>query len=257
MFKLTVCAQPFSQSSHDGLILNLQNLGDNLMTSIVFTTNPQNYSIITTAQVLGYGSFQARKTLPPLPQKSRASLKPQKSSGGDLQDVYHRVTNKIIADLEKGKLTWVQPWSGDQAACVSRPLRFDGTPYQGINVLMLWAASVEKGYANPVWLTYKKAQELGGQVRKGEKGTLVVYANKITKSDVDDQGEETVSTIPFLKGYTVFNVEQVSGLPSTFYTMPSPVEDKKTRLESVEQFIAKTKAVIQHAIITASSMAIQ
>jgi antirestriction protein ArdC len=125
-------------------------------------------------------------------------------------------------------------------------LRIDGQPYQGINVLTLWGTAVDKGYTRPVWMTFKKAQELGGCVKKGEKGTLVVYANKFEKSEVNEKGEETTSTIPFLKGYTVFNVEQINGLPEEFYKTPTPAEDTKTRMESVEKFIADTKAIIQH-----------
>jgi antirestriction protein ArdC len=106
-------------------------------------------------------------------------------------DVYSRVTNKIIADLERGNLTWLQPWqAGHKAGPVSRPLRAGGKAYRGVNVLMLWAASMEKGYNCPLWLTYKQAAELGGQVRKGEKGSLVVYANTFTKTGTDDKGAE-------------------------------------------------------------------
>ena len=86
------------------------------------------------------------------------------------QDIYTSVTNKIIADLEKGSLTWLRPWeSKDFGGCVALPLRSDGQPYQGINVLNLWGAAVSKGYTRPVWMTFKKAKELGGQVKKGEK----------------------------------------------------------------------------------------
>ncbi len=93
-------------------------------------------------------------------------------------DVYSRVTNKIIADLERGNLTWLQPWqAGHKAGSISRPLRAGGKAYSGVNVLMLWAAAMEKGYSCPLWLTYKQAAELGGQVRKGEKGSLVRRAS--------------------------------------------------------------------------------
>ena len=133
-------------------------------------------------------------------------------------DVYSRVTNKIIADLERGNLTWLQPWqAGHKAGPVSRPLRAAGKPYRGINVLMLWAAAMEKGYSCPLWMTYKQAAELGGQVRKGEKGSLVVYANTFTKTGTDDKGAEVETEIPFMKGYTVFNAEQIDGLPAHFY----------------------------------------
>jgi antirestriction protein ArdC len=108
---------------------------------------------------------------------------PQTNDKGDTMqteksDVYTRVTNKIVADLERGNLTWLQPWqAGHQAGPVSRPLRAGGKAYRGVNVLMLWAAAIEKGYSCPLWLTYKQASELGGQVRKGEHGSLVVYAD--------------------------------------------------------------------------------
>src|ERR1700736_2659951 len=132
-------------------------------------------------------------------------------------DIYTRVTNKILADLERGNLTWLQPWqAGHRAGPVSRPLRAGGQAYRGINVLMLWAAAMEKNYSCPLWLTYKQAAALGGQVRKGEKGSLVVYANEITRTDTDDNGADVEIKIPFMKGYTVFNAEQIDGLPGTF-----------------------------------------
>ena len=140
------------------------------------------------------------------------------------QDVYTRVTRKIIADLERGSLTWLQPWqAGHQAGPVSRPLRASGTPYRGVNVLMLWASAMESGYSNPLWLTYRQANELGGQVRKGEKGTLVVYADTFTRTETGENGEANAVEIPFMKGYTVFNAEQVDGLPGHFYATPLPV----------------------------------
>jgi N-terminal domain of anti-restriction factor ArdC len=67
-------------------------------------------------------------------------------------DVYSRVTNKIIADLERGNLTWLQPWqAGHQAGPVSRPLRAAGKAYRGVNVLMLWAAAMEKAASIAIW----------------------------------------------------------------------------------------------------------
>lgn len=220
------------------------------MASIVFTSSPQNYSIVNVTQGMKQGNFQeASKALPSLPQSKARFHKQSCSSHNDTekQDVYTRVTNKIIADLEKGNLTWFKPWrSKDFGGCVSLPLRSDGQPYQGINVLTLWGTAVDKGYNRPVWMTFKKAKELGGQVKKGEKGTLVVYANTFDKSEVNDKGEETTSIIPFLKGYTVFNLEQISGLPEKFYETPSRLEDTRARMESVEQFITNTKAVIEH-----------
>jgi len=81
-----------------------------------------------------------------------------------------------------------------------------------------WASSMERHFAAPIWMTFKQARELGGHVRKGEKGSPVVYANTLTRTETDENtGEEIDQTIPFMKGYTVFNVEQVEGLPDHFY----------------------------------------
>ena len=94
---------------------------------------------------------------------------------------------------------------------------------------MLWASAIEKGYNCPLWLTYKQAAELGGQVRKGEKGSLVVYANTFTKTGTDEQGAEVETEIPFMKGYTVFNAEQIDGLPAHFYATVPPLNNDITR----------------------------
>ena len=96
----------------------------------------------------------------------------------DRQDVYTRITNAIVADLEQGVRPWVQPWESSHAAGeVSRPLRFNGVPYRGINIVLLWVAAMRQRFSCPLWMTYKQAVELGGQVRRGEKGSLVVYAD--------------------------------------------------------------------------------
>jgi hypothetical protein len=82
---------------------------------------------------------------------------------------------------------------------------------------MLWGAALEKGYSAPIWMTFKQAHELGAHVRKGEHGSLVVYANTITRTGTDPEtGEDTAQDIPFMKGYTVFNVEQIDGLPARY-----------------------------------------
>ena len=81
---------------------------------------------------------------------------------------------------------------------------------------MLWSAAMAKGYASPIWMTFKQAQEFKAHVRKGEQGSLVVYADKIIRTETDAAtGEESEHAIPFMKGYTVFNVEQIEGLPGT------------------------------------------
>jgi len=76
-------------------------------------------------------------------------------------DIYQRITDTIIAELEKGVRPWMKPWqAGHVAGAVSRPRRSNGKPYSGINVIMLWATAMERGYNAPIWMTFKQAKEL-------------------------------------------------------------------------------------------------
>lgn len=163
-------------------------------------------------------------------------------------DIYQRVTDQIVATLETGVRPWMKPWSAEHAAGrITRPLRYNGVPYQGINVLMLWGAALEKGYSAPIWLTFKQALALGGAVRKGERGSLVVFASTITRIESDaETGEESERDIPFLKGYTVFNAEQIDGLPAQFLAPASPRLDPVQRIEHAESFFAAAGAIVRH-----------
>jgi len=161
-------------------------------------------------------------------------------------DVYARVTAKIVEDLAQGVRPWARPWNaGHAAGPVSRPLRANGTPYRGINVLLLWAEAQDKNYTAPIWMTYKQAQGIGAQVRKGETGSLVVFADSLTKTETNDKGEETERQIAFMKGYTVFNVEQIDGLPAHFTTPAVIPASPLPRLEAAEAFFAATSADIR------------
>jgi antirestriction protein ArdC len=162
-------------------------------------------------------------------------------------DVYSRVTAKIIADLEKGVRPWFKPWNAEHAAGrITRPLRASGQPYKGINVLMLWGAAELKGFACPIWMTFRQAQELGAHVRKSEHGSLVVYADKITRTETGDDGEESSREIAFMKGYTVFNCEQIEGLPPHFYATATPPKSDMERIADAESFAANTGATVRH-----------
>src|SRR5262249_11773689 len=153
----------------------------------------------------------------------------------------------IIASLEQGVRPWQKPWNTEHAAGrITRPLRHNGQPYSGINILMLWASAVEQGFCAPIWMTFKQALELNAHVRKGEKGSLVVYANAITKTEQNDAGEDVEREIPFLKGYTVFNVEQIEGLPEIYYAKLDPKFTPVDRIAHAEAYFAATKAVINY-----------
>src|ERR1700694_2178132 len=165
-----------------------------------------------------------------------------------ITDVYEKITNQIVTALEQGVRPGHQPWKAEHAAGrITRPLRGNGIPYQGINVLMLWSASIEKGYAAPIWMTFKQALHLKAHVRKGEQGSLVVYADKIIRTETDaNTGDETEHAIPFMKGYTVFNVEQIDGLPERFYAKAEPRSETVQRVARVESFFAVTGANVRH-----------
>lgn len=94
-------------------------------------------------------------------------------------DIYARITEPIVADLEKGTRPWVQPWHvGKAAGRVSRPLRHNRQTYTGLNVLLLWSEAVARGYSSTIWMTFRQASELGAHVRKGESGAAVVHASR-------------------------------------------------------------------------------
>jgi antirestriction protein ArdC len=162
-------------------------------------------------------------------------------------DVYTRVTSHVIAELERGTRPWMRPWNAEHAAGrITRPLRHNGQKYSGINIITLWMSAEMSGFVSPFWLTFNQARELGAFVKKGEHGSPVVYASKFTKKDKTEAGDEIEQEIPFLKEYTVFNADQVEGLPSYFYELAKAVQTKPlARIEQAERFFANTQADIR------------
>ena len=161
-----------------------------------------------------------------------------------MKKLYESITAKIVADLEKGVRPWSKSWNGGNS--ISRPLRANGEPYRGINTLLLWAAAAERGFTAPIWMTYKQAAALGGHVRKGEKGSQVVYSSTLLTKETGESGEETEKKIPFLKSYTVFNVEQIADLPDGILSARDFPLNPETRIEHAEAFFAATSADIRH-----------
>src|ERR1022692_2435116 len=153
------------------------------------------------------------------------------------QDIYTRITAQIVEQLEKGCRPWVKPWNAEHAAGrITRPLRHNGQPYSGINILSLWMSAELQGFAAPIWMTFRQALELDAHVRKGEKGSLVVYANSITRTEHDDKtGKDVEREIPFLKAYSVFNVSQISGLPEIYYAKVAPTLDPVKRIAHADK----------------------
>lgn len=162
-------------------------------------------------------------------------------------DIYSRVTDQIVKALEAGTRPWFQPWQcASGTGTLSRPLRLNGITYRGINVLLLWSEAQEKGYCANTWMTYKQAEALGAHVRKGERGATVVYANTVVETEVDDRGDEVEQSLPFLKAYTVFNIQQIENLPADL--TPQKVEEASTMelMEEPEAFFQATGASFRH-----------
>ena len=139
-------------------------------------------------------------------------------TGNDRTSLYDDITDKIIAELEAGRVPWVQPWGTPEAkAPLAMPRNAaTGRQYSGINILILWGAVIEHGYAGQSWLTYLQAKSLGGKVRKGEHGTVIVYTDRFIPDDERERAREAGEephAIPFLKRFTVFNTAQCENLP--------------------------------------------
>ena len=101
-------------------------------------------------------------------------------------------------------------------------------------------------FASPIWMTFKQAKELNANIRKGSKGSPVVYSDRITRTETTDDGEEQERDIYFMKEYHVFNVEQIDGLPPHFYAVDTPPLDQALRNDAAERFFANTGADIRH-----------
>lgn len=135
-------------------------------------------------------------------------------------DVYQIVTERIVAMLEEGTVPWRKPWNSQTGV----PRNLDGRPYRGINLMLLGMS----GYSSPYWLTFKQAQERGGSVKKGEKGTMIVFWKRIKVTDEVD-GKKVDKTIPLLRYFYVFNLDQTEGVK-----VPRKVEQHLAALSSGE-----------------------
>ncbi|GAB6048878.1 zincin-like metallopeptidase domain-containing protein [Methyloparacoccus murrellii] len=162
------------------------------------------------------------------------------------RDIYQTVTDRIVAQLEAGTPPWMKPWQAGGPAAL--PLRSTGQPYSGVNVLTLWADACDKGYRSPYWFGFQTALKLGAHVRKGEHGSPIVYANRVIKTETRDDGEEETRAVPFLKQSTVFNAEQVEGLPEHFYAPGEPVarRNREERDRRLDAFVSRLEADIRH-----------
>lgn len=164
------------------------------------------------------------------------------------QDVYQKVTDAIVTAIEQGAGNWRMPWHTSGKFAFS-PLNVTSRKaYRGINTLCLWAAAKARGYDRGEWGTYNQWSDKGGQVRKGEKSTTVVFwkfANSKSESQEGDAGEQSTasgSRLLFTRGYSVFNVAQVDG----FEVAPEAPETIEQRIEHADQFFGRVSARVHH-----------
>lgn len=159
----------------------------------------------------------------------------KKPSTSSRPSIYQTVTDRIISSLKAGVIPWEKPWKSPRFAGGPFPRNFStGKPYRGINVLLLWSSD----YSSPFWLTFKQAQELKGNVRKGEHGTPIVFYKQLPedqKKQAANDGDEDTRAPFVLCRYTVFNVEQCDGLtiPEVSQPMPASEVDEDELCESI------------------------
>ncbi len=160
------------------------------------------------------------------------------------RDLYAEVPARIVAELEAGAAPWVKPWSATPGA--NTPCNaVSNRPYSGCNVVLLWMAQAA-GYRTPRFLTFKQALELGGSVRKGERGTKVFFVKQLhVRDDVTDDSSST-RLIPMMREYTVFTVDQCQNLPDSIGTGKSiRVRNPDTRDKLADDFLHSTGADIR------------
>ncbi len=174
----------------------------------------------------------------------QSDRRPRTGERRERTSLYQEVTDRIIAELEQDRVPWVRPWGQAKAGLALPKNAATRRRYSGINILILWGAVIEKGFPSQHWLTFRQALDLGGNVRKGEHGTTVFYADRfIPKAEIQRaarDGDEP-DGVPFLKRFTVFNVAQCDGLPEEVVTS-APVAPDWEIVGEAEALIAATGA---------------
>ncbi len=168
------------------------------------------------------------------------------------EDTRKGIVQRLIDALANGTPPWIQPW--DENKDGGRPSNpVTGRTYSGINVSILWSEGIRKGYDSDRWVTLRQANSLGGRVKKGQRGTTVVFYKKLQvyrrQSGSDEIDAEEMDVIKMMRTYTVFNIEQCVGLPSGVVSAPAPAQ--WTELSSVCDFVEATGAEIVHGDDTA------
>lgn len=159
------------------------------------------------------------------------------------RDIHQEVTNTILTQLEKGTIPWHQPWQGGSSkGFFDLPYNaVSSNYYQGINIILLWCANINKNFNNAEWATFKQWSEKNETIRKGEKGSMIVYYDVIEKEE-----DNEIKKIPFLKSYHVFNRCQLNSYEPQEEQPKEDVIPLVQRVEIVDSFVENTQAVIEH-----------
>jgi antirestriction protein ArdC len=165
-----------------------------------------------------------------------------------IAELYETVTARIIGELERGATPWVKPWRSGRGTVGGTFLPYNagtGRPYSGVNVLILWDAAERRGYTKGSWLTFRQANDLGGSVRKGERGIAVVFIKRLARSPAgaDDTEDDRPRTV--LRTFRVFNLAQIDGLPEEFHEQPKHPHFSE-RYAAAATLVQATGARIEH-----------
>ena len=160
-----------------------------------------------------------------------------------MNDLYHSVTERVITALEAGTPPWVRPWSNST---------YDHSPanlatsraYRGINVLLLNLEAQLRGFEDNRWLTFRQTATLGGHIRKGERGTTVVFFKWHEVGELESSENAARRVIPLLRSFTVFNACQVDALPDHLYRIAAP--PMWTPVDAAERVLSESGATIKH-----------
>lgn len=157
-----------------------------------------------------------------------------------MRDIYKEVTDTILQQIKEGVVPWRKPWAGDHAAPLSLPVNgVTGKYYQGVNIPMLWVSTEKNQFPTHQWATFQQWKQKDRFVRKGEKGTMIIYYDTIER---EENGE--TRKIPFIKQSVVFNTSQLNDYaPQVESAEPVGLPE---RIDIAEKFIENTKAAIQY-----------
>lgn len=166
----------------------------------------------------------------------------QQAATTNAKDIYQQVTDTIVRQLEAGTIPWHRPWNGSSDKLLSLPFNFTTSKsYRGVNILLLWGTAIEKQYNSPEWASFNQWKERKELIRKGEKGTMIVYYDTFEK-EVDGE----IRKIPFLKSSIVFNRCQLQ-------SFEQPVEKGwehepllVQKIDPIDEFFENTRACLDH-----------